>query len=182
MRSSNSCENGGGRGALQCATTKNKFFMIHSIFIYLSLLLPISLMAQKTEADFKDMLEGMYKYTVPLIQPAEIQKKGLSNYILLDTREKEEYEVSHLPGAIWTGYDHFNEAVLDLLDKDKAVVVYCSVGYRSERIGERMQKAGFTQVYNLYGGIFQWTNEGNAVENAAGEPTPKVHGYNKKVE
>ena len=78
-----------------------------------------------------------------------------------------------------TGYDNFQEDLLSKLDKEKPVVVYCSVGYRSERIGERMQKAGFTAVYNLYGGIFQWTNEGNKVENTHGKPTAKVHGYNK---
>ena len=154
--------------------------MMRIIIFSITLLLPFSLMAQKTEADFKDMLEGMYKYTVPLIQPTEVQEKGSSHYILLDTREKEEYEVSHLPGAVWTGYDNFQEELLDELDKDKPVVVYCSVGYRSERIGERMKKMGFTQVYNLYGGIFQWTNEGNEVEDANGETTKKVHGYNKK--
>ena len=63
--------------------------MIRILIFSLTLLLPFSLMAQITEADFKDMLEKMYKYTVPLIQPLELKEKGLSSYTLLDTREKE---------------------------------------------------------------------------------------------
>ena len=78
------------------------------------------------------------------------------------------------------GYDHFQEYKLKDIPKDQPIVVYCSVGYRSERIGEKLQEMGFTQVYNLYGGIFDWKNRGMEVENMEGEPTEKVHTYNKK--
>jgi predicted sulfurtransferase len=53
------------------------------------------------------------------------------------------------------------------------------VGYRSEKIAKRCQAAGFKQVYNLYGGIFEWVNQGNTVVNADG-PTEQVHTYDKK--
>ena len=59
------------------------------------------------------------------------------------------------------------------------MVVYCSVGYRSERIGEKMQKMGFENVSNLYGGIFDWKNQGNTVINLNQEPTDSVHTYNR---
>ncbi len=62
------------------------------------------------------------------------------------------------------------------LDKDKPVVVYCSVGYRSEKIAEKLEKEGFTQVYNLYGGIFEWVNQDNPVYNEKGK-TNNIHPY-----
>jgi rhodanese-related sulfurtransferase len=122
------------------------------------------------------MLSGMYKQTVPLLKSAEVK----SDFILLDTREKEEYDISHLPGAIWVGYDHFQQEKVEGIAKNQPILVYCSVGYRSERIGERLQEQGFTQVYNLYGGIFDWVNHEQEVVDKEDKPTRAVHTYNKR--
>ena len=65
------------------------------------------------------------------------------------------------------------------IDKDQEVIVYCSVGYRSERLGERLQKMGFENVKNLYGGIFDWKNQGNNIVNENNLETDSVHTYNK---
>ena len=99
--------------------------------------------------------------------------------ILLDTREKKEYEISHIPGAIWVGYDNFKLKRVKEIAKDAKIITYCSVGYRSERIGEKLQKAGFTDVSNLKGSIFKWVNEGNPLEDKDGNATDKVHGFDK---
>ena len=40
------------------------------------------------------------------------------------------------------------------------IVTYCSVGYRSAGVAQRLRAAGFTQVYNLEGSLFRWANEG----------------------
>ena len=74
-------------------------------------------------------------------------------------------------------YEHLRKRLWKA--KDQEVIVYCSVGYRSERIGEKLQKAGYTNVKNLYGGIFSWKNEGNEVVRDADIPTDSVHTYNK---
>ncbi|MGJ8661878.1 MAG: rhodanese-like domain-containing protein, partial [Bacteroidota bacterium] len=54
--------------------------------------------------------------------------------ILLDAREKKEYDVSHLENAIWVGYDTFQlDSVLQKVqNKNSEIVVYCSIGVRSE--------------------------------------------------
>ncbi len=57
--------------------------------------------------------------------------------------------------------------------------MYCSVGVRSERVGEKLQQAGFKNVRNLYGGIFAWKNKGYVVYNQQNEPTDSVHAYNR---
>ena len=128
---------------------------------------------------FDQRLSGLLNFTVPIIGVAELAETK-DQYVILDTREPEEFALSHIEGAQYLGYKQLNESVLAELDKDSPIVLYCSVGYRSEKIGERLQKKGFTKVYNLYGSIFEWVNQGHPVVDNAGYPTDKVHTYNKK--
>ncbi len=138
-------------------------------------LLGLSFSSCTQTLDYDKKLDKLYKGTVPVIMPDSVP----SNAVFLDTRESEEFDVSHIENAIFTGYDDFNTESLKDLSKTDTIVVYCSVGYRSERIGEKLLKMGFSNVYNLYGGIFQWKNEGKTVVNNQGEETEKVHTYNK---
>ena len=107
-------------------------------------------------------------------------KMMLDDVQVLDAREKEEYDISHIPTAKYIGYKDFEIEELEGVDKDKPLVVYCSIGYRSEKIGEKLEKAGYTNVYNLYGSIFEWANKGYPMEDASGKKTKTLHAYNKK--
>ncbi|MFD2784035.1 rhodanese-like domain-containing protein [Hymenobacter rubripertinctus] len=125
------------------------------------------------------MLGVLYKHTVPVVQPAELaaalQKKPQS-VLLLDTRTPEEYQVSHLRDARFVDYDHYQQLDLSAIARTRPVVVYCTVGARSEQVGAWLRQQGFRDVRNLYGGIFQWMNDGQPVVNAQG-PTTNVHPY-----
>jgi rhodanese-related sulfurtransferase len=101
------------------------------------------------------------------------------DYVILDTRKKEEFDVSHLPGAIWVG-ERYDIDKLSNIDKEAKIVVYCSVGIRSEDYGEEMLEDGFSKVYNLYGSIFSWKDAGYHVVDQNNQPTEKVHVYSKK--
>ncbi|MDN5203540.1 rhodanese-like domain-containing protein [Fulvivirgaceae bacterium BMA10] len=127
------------------------------------------------------MLESLYQKTVPLIKPERLKEKltHSKQVVLLDIRSKEEYDVSHIEGAHLISYEGFKAKDVAKIDQAAEVIVYCSVGYRSERIGERLLEMGFENVYNLYGGIFQWKNEDNEVVNAENTKTDSVHTYNK---
>jgi rhodanese-related sulfurtransferase len=133
------------------------------------------------QSDFDRKLQSLYKNTVPLIRSdallAEISK---SDVIILDTRSAEEFQVSHLSGSLLLEYDSFHPDDIKNIHKNTKIVVYCSVGYRSERIGEQLIKLGFKDVSNLYGGIFDWINNGNPIVNTAGISTDSVHTYNKE--
>ncbi len=129
---------------------------------------------------FDKTVEGLLSYTVPLIGVEELHHSPEGAYVILDTREKGEYEASHIPGAIYVGYKDFDMDRLSGVDKGQKVVVYCSVGYRSEKIGEKLLAAGYLHVYNLYGSLFEWVNQGYPIENGADESTREVHTYNKK--
>lgn len=123
------------------------------------------------------MLRGLLRESVPFVSVTQLRQ--LPNPVLLDAREAPEFAVSHLRGARLVGYETFSLAAVHDVPKNAPIVVYCSVGARSEKIGAQLQQAGFTNVRNLYGGIFEWVNEGQPVVNAAQEPTNRVHAYSR---
>lgn len=97
--------------------------------------------------------------------------------ILLDTRATEEFAVSHLRGARRVDPDRPDLAALGI-PRDARVVVYCSVGWRSGGVAERMREAGYTHVSNLVGGIFGWANASRPVFRGERE-VHHVHPYDE---
>lgn len=99
--------------------------------------------------------------------------------VLLDVRQEEEYVVSHLPGAVRVEPGSDASEVVETLDPDTPIVAYCSVGYRSSELVQKLQERGFTNVKNLEGSIFEWANRGYPVERA-GEEVREVHPFNEE--
>ncbi len=128
---------------------------------------------------FDERLEKLLSFTVPVIDVPEANENA-DEYIFLDARELEEYQISHIPGARYIGYKKFDEDLLEGISHDDKIIVYCSVGYRSEKIGKKLEKLGYTTVYNLYGSIFEWINCDLPLENQQGISTDTIHTYNKK--
>lgn len=130
----------------------------------------------KSEA-YRAMLKNLLSHTVPEIQAQEAARDS-ANILFLDAREPNECAVSQIKGAVSVGYDHFDTSKLPEIQKDRRIVVYCSVGYRSEKVAEKLLAAGYKNVSNLYGGIFEWVNQGNPVFNGKGQ-TQEVHAYSR---
>ncbi|NNK89708.1 MAG: rhodanese-like domain-containing protein [Saprospiraceae bacterium] len=130
------------------------------------------------DSDFNMLVHDYLDYTVPTISVAKLNER-FGDYILLDAREAGEYEVSRIPGARLIGFNSPNFIALKSVPKNKAIVVYCSIGYRSEKVALSLLEKGYTNVFNLYGSIFEWVNQGLTLENDAGK-TNDVHGFNKK--
>ena len=74
----------------------------------------------------------------------------INEVIILDARESNEYNISHLKDSKFIGYDNLNLTVLDSISRDKQIVVYCSVGIRSEKIARKVQNLGFGNVGILH--------------------------------
>lgn len=132
--------------------------------------------SQKT---ISKVLEKLNKKSVPYVTVNKL--KNETNFLLLDAREPQEFEVSHINNAKNIGYDKFNAAAFQEKYKNQndTIIVYCSIGVRSEKIGEKLLKLGYKNVYNLYGGIFEWKNQGQQVLDSNNKETQKVHTYNK---
>ena len=104
----------------------------------------------------------------------------LPDALFLDAREPAEYLVSHLPGAQLLGYDTPNYAILENVAADRPLVVYCTVGYRSDKMVKRLRKRGYTRVYNLYGSLYAWKLAGRPLKDKNGRSTQRLHTYNRK--
>lgn len=141
------------------------------------LLISITSYAQVQNGAFNVVLKSLLSHSVTEVSVPQL--KASDQLILLDAREREEYTISHLANAQFVGYETFDLTSMEKLSKNQKIIVYCSVGYRSEKIAEKLKLAGFTDVSNLYGGIFEWVNQGNLVVGKTGEATDSVHAYSK---
>ncbi|MFY7742791.1 MAG: rhodanese-like domain-containing protein [Flavobacterium sp.] len=126
------------------------------------------------------VLEKLNSKSVPYITVKELLAK--ENAVLLDARETKEYNVSHIKNAINVGFEKFDVKRTKLIpvDKEATIIVYCSIGVRSEKIGERLLKLGYKNVFNLYGGIFEWKHQGGKVVNNQNVETDEIHTFNKE--
>ncbi len=126
------------------------------------------------------MLEGYYD-GFPTISIEEASKKiNQTNVFFLDTRKIQEYNISHIKSAKHVDFDNFSLNKVENLPKDAEIIVYCSIGARSQDIGKKLKKAGFKNVKNLYGGLFHWANSEYPMVNALGRSTASIHGFSKE--
>lgn len=153
------------------------FWAKNLIFLAAASVLPAGAGAQVQSRAFRAMLQTLLSHDVPeTTVPKAAAEAGV---VWLDARAWREYEVSHLAGAAFVGYDDFDLSRVAAVPKNARVVVYCSVGYRSEKVVGKLLAAGFTNVSNLVGGIFEWVNQGHPVVDLAGQPTENVHAYDR---
>lgn len=148
-----------------------------AFLVILYIFLGLNVFAQKT---IPEVLKKFNKNSVPYISTSELK---LKKYILiLDTREINEFEVSHLKNAKYVGYNTFDSKKImqNYKNQNDTIVVYCSIGIRSEKIAEKLLKLGYKNVYNLYGGIFEWKNQGEQVVDFTQKPTENVHAFSKE--
>jgi len=62
----------------------------------------------------------------------------------------------------------------------EAIVVYSSAGYRGARVTSWLNRAGYTSVVNLSGGLFKWANEGRPMIRDENTATSLVHPYDRR--
>lgn len=155
--------------------------MKHLLLIVILIISSASFSQDKRQS-YHDMLKTYYKNTVETIQPAQLYKKILKGekIYILDTREEKEFSVSKIKGAIHIGYDKFDIKSTNGFKKDITIIVYCTIGARSETIGEKLHKDGFTSVFNLYGGLIYWKNQGYPIVDNKGIETQNIHVYSKE--
>ena len=92
-------------------------------------------------------------------QEAKELMDSREGYIILDTRTREEYDESRIPGAILIPHDEILEKAEDVLtDKDQLILVYCRSGRRSKLAAEDLVTLGYTNIKE-FGGIIDWPYE-----------------------
>ena len=99
----------------------------------------------------------MYEQITPE-KAKKIMDSG-EEHIILDTREQNEFDEGHIPGAILIPYTEIESKAEEMLpDKDKLILVYCRSGRRSKIAAESLAKLGYTNVKE-FGGIIDWPYE-----------------------
>ncbi|CAN2175971.1 PspE Rhodanese-related sulfurtransferase [Candidatus Nanopelagicaceae bacterium] len=86
--------------------------------------------------------------------------------VTVDVRTPGEFMTGHIQGAQNIDFESGNfENEISTLDKEATYAVYCRSGNRSGQAVAIMHDAGFHNVYNLNGGIIDWTNSGMMLVN-----------------
>ncbi|EAZ92111.1 rhodanese-like domain-containing protein [Crocosphaera chwakensis] len=88
-----------------------------------------------------------------------LEDKNRPDPLLLDARSPLEYTISHLQGAYLIPHDLPKIEPLIHCSNASPIITYCSVGYRSAILAQRLQKMGYEKVFNLKGSIFLWFSE-----------------------
>lgn len=119
---------------------------------------------------------------VQTIEPKQFAEKLAQNpnAQLLDVRTPEEFSSEHIDKAVninWNDPSFTNNVAS--YDKSKPVYVYCKAGGRSAQAAAKLSELGFTEVYNLDGGIMKWDAAG--LGNADTKPTGMTMAAFKKL-
>jgi len=93
-------------------------------------------------------------------------KVAEAGVVTLDVRTPGEFNEGHIEGALLVDFQSGNfENEIASLDKSKTYAVYCRSGNRSGQAVKVMSEAGFTNIYNLNGGVIDWANAGKTLVN-----------------
>lgn len=156
---------------------------IQTLFLLILLILLIcpALTLAQTNAEKKQQVERMIADFSPDFAVPEVDVSTAKtllaqpNVVFLDVREPKEIQISLIPNAITK--QQF-EARPELY-KDKKIIVYCTIGYRSSKYAGQWNKRGF-HMSNLRGSLLLWAHENGPLVDQTGKPTHLVHTYGKK--
>ena len=83
-----------------------------------------------------------------------IKNQFVRSFEKKDIRSPQEYAEGNLEGSISIPeYELKNKVKNKLLDKEQTIIVYCSTGTRSKKAQKKLEKMGYSNVYNLHGGL-----------------------------
>lgn len=97
----------------------------------------------------------------PLVSPADYKTRYVEDatpHTLVDVRTAEEFSEGYIPGALNISLQELEQKI-NLIPKDKPVIIYCRSGNRSSFATRQLMQAGYAEVYDL-GGIIDWARQG----------------------
>jgi rhodanese-related sulfurtransferase len=137
-----------------------------SIFLMITIVvLYFSSVANAVDKTLEQIVQEA-KVAINEVSIAEVKKMidNKEDIILLDVRDKEEYETGHIPGAI-----NISRGTLELKshliipDKTKKIVVYCGLDLRSPLATKSLNDFGYKKAINMVGGLKAWKEAGYPV-------------------
>lgn len=95
---------------------------------------------------------------IELDELKEILNSRRDDIIIIDVREKEEYDAFHIPGIPLIPMPSIPN-VLPELKPEKEYIFVCRSGNRSHHVAKFLLENGFDKAYNFYGGMLTWDDE-----------------------
>lgn len=145
---------------------KSAFYIFAVIIVTsTSMFLPIPVLAADNQAikameEFLDFSE----YGGATILPEQIPAEDWKNIYVIDTRDADQYQASHIPGAVNIEWRQVLGRRAEL-PRDKMVLVYCNAGTLSAQAGFALRVAGMENVRILQGGLNEWKAKGGFEAN-----------------
>jgi rhodanese-related sulfurtransferase len=100
---------------------------------------------------------------IKVLTPTEFKEKAV-NQTIIDIRTPQEFSEGHIEGAININY--YDSNFMDQMakyDKNQPIFIYCRSGNRTSSASKKAADFGFTQIYDLEGGILYWMKNNNEV-------------------
>ena len=134
---------------------------------------------EQLQEEFRRLAEGFDRETgARRISAAELKGRLRQEQavVLVDTRERPEFDVGHLRGAILLPPAQLADRPPEL-PEDALVVTYCTAGYRSGLASVELERRLGRNVYSLTGGIIGWFNSGGPIVDKQERTADQVHAY-----
>jgi len=98
------------------------------------------------------------------IPAADAVRESKQDVIYLDVREPQEWNLGHIPGAMFLPRGNLETKIEAMIPREKSVIIYCASGNRSAFAAETMQQMGYSDVASMSGGFRGWVEAGGEVE------------------
>jgi adenylyltransferase/sulfurtransferase len=95
-----------------------------------------------------------------LAEMLQARERGEKDFVLIDVREPNEYDIVSIPGSVLIPKDKFlmGDALADL-PSDKQIILHCKVGGRSAEVLAAVKGAGFKDAIHVGGGVLAWVSQ-----------------------
>lgn len=153
----------------------NKQKLVYLAFFFM-LLIAISIFAQRAEDDPAGVENVTVEEARELIEEDDV--------FVLDVRTPSEFNSSHIEGAtlipVTNAFgsnlspDSLLEARINEVPKNKKILVYCRSGHRSTSASKILVAAGYSDIYNMQGGITAWISAGYPVVSSEDQGTESL--------
>ena len=113
-------------------------------------------------SSFKDVLFQVKKQIREVsVHDVDAAIQNRSDFVLLDVREKEEWDEGHLPGAVFLPRGFLEVRIEKTVpERQTPIMVYCAGGVRSALAAKSLQDMGYADVVSMAGGYGEWKNNG----------------------
>lgn len=104
------------------------------------------------------ILKSFLKDGLPTLNPEDLSESN--NFEIIDVRMPDEYtgELGHIKSAQLVTLGPDLKTFLDTIEKNRRIIFVCRSGVRSAQATQDALRSGFTQVYNLDGGMLKWNS------------------------